>query len=197
MKQTWPAALRNAEPIARELRKLLPMPSTVVEIASGTGQHAAHFCKAMPEVSWQPTEHDASALESIAEWQRESGAANFKAPKQLDVREQSWPVESADAVFCANMIHIAPWECCEGLMRGCGRILTSGGALLLYGPFLIAGVPTAPSNTAFDESLRARNPQWGIRQLERIEAAALAEGLELAERIEMPANNFIVHFRRR
>jgi hypothetical protein len=197
MKKTWPAAQRNAEPITSELRRLLKASSSVLEIASGTGQHAAHFTRAMPELHWQPSEYDSTGLASIEEWRQESGAKNFNAPVRLDVCDEAWPVESTDAIFCANMIHIAPWACCQGLVRGAGRVLPSQGALLLYGPFMAADTPTAPSNTAFDQSLRSRNPDWGIRDLEEVQAAALACELALEERIAMPANNLLLLFRRR
>lgn len=196
MKKVWPAAQRNAEPIATELRRLLNSSSSVLEIASGTGQHAAHFTRAMPQLHWQPSEYESSGIASIEEWRQESGAMNFKEPVQLDVCQEPWPVESADAIFCANMIHIAPWACCLGLVRGAGRVLPSQGALLLYGPFLTADTPTAPSNAAFDQSLRSRNPDWGIRDLEKVQAVALACELALEERISMPANNLLLVFRR-
>ncbi len=195
MKKTWPAALRNAEPIASELKRIVPASSMVLEIASGTGQHAAHFTKVMPTIHWQPTEFDETVLESIEEWQIESGSEHFKKPLRLDVCESPWPIESADFVFCANMIHIAPWDCCRGLLRGAAEVLSAGGALLLYGPFFVDGVDTAPSNTAFDDSLRSRSPEWGIRQLEEIEAAARVHKLSLEERVSMPANNSLLVFR--
>lgn len=151
----------------------------------------------MPEIEWQPTEYDAEALGSIEEWRLESGSGNFKPALQLNVCDAQWPVESADSIFCANMIHIAPWECCLGLLGGAGRILPPRGALLIYGPFIESEVVTAPSNLAFDQSLRSRNPQWGIRNLDEVAAAAAAHDLQLEERIAMPANNLIVLFRRR
>ena len=197
MKNTWPAALRNAEPIAAVLRRLLAEQSAVLEIASGTGQHAAHFVKSMPTIQWQPTDFDSVSLASIAEWRGETGVANFKEPLLLDVCDPEWPVESADVVFCANMIHIAPWECCLGLVSGASRVLSPGGALLLYGPFFTEDTPTAPSNIAFDESLRSRNAEWGIRRLADIQSAAQASGLELEEQVSMPANNLMLVFRRR
>ena len=196
MKKTWPAALRNAEPIAEVLRRVLDSQSSVLEIASGTGQHAAYFVRSMPEIRWQPTDYDAASLASIEEWRLEVASENLRAPIRIDVCEAQWPVDSADVVFCANMIHIAPWECCLGLLRGASRVLASGGACLLYGPFIVDDTPTAASNTAFDQSLRSRNPEWGIRELSAVQAAALACGFELEETIPMPANNLTLVFRR-
>ncbi len=196
MKKTWPAALRNAEPISAELERLLPASSLVLEIASGTGQHASHFTKALPEISWQPSEFDGEALLSIEEWQEESGRGNFKKPLRLNVLDDPWPIESVDFVFCANMIHISPWSCCLGLLRGSGQVVRSGGALLLYGPFIEGEVPTAPSNESFDASLRSRNAEWGIRNLEEVQSEALGQGLLLEERVSMPANNLLLVFRK-
>ncbi len=197
VKNTWPAALRNAEPITAVLKRVLDARSSVLEIASGTGQHAAHFVSALPDIQWQPTDFDSASLTSIEEWRRETGADNFKPPLQLDVCDSEWAIESADAVFCANMIHIAPWECCVGLMRGAGRVLASEGVLLLYGPFFVSGTAAASGNTAFDASLRSRNPDWGIRELSAVQSAALACGLELDEQISMPANNLTLVFKRK
>jgi hypothetical protein len=196
MKKTWPAALRNAEPIVTELKRILPASATVLEIASGTGQHAAHFSCAMPSIQWQPSEYDESALSSIEDWRLESETDNFREPMLLDVCVSPWPIQSVDFVFCANMIHIAPWKCCLGLLNGAGQVISESGALLLYGPFIAADVVTADSNEAFDASLRGRNPGWGIRQLEEVESAAREQHLVLAERVAMPANNLLLVFRR-
>lgn len=196
MKRTWPAATRNAEPIVRALRQVLQTPSLVLEIASGTGQHAAYFCHAMPSIQWQPSDYDAEALRSIESWRQECGATNFLAPVLLDVCDQHWPVESVDSVFCANMIHIAPWRSCIGLLGGSSRVLSAKGALMLYGPYLESGTETAPSNEAFDQSLKSRNPAWGLRNLEDVQAAAQECKLKLEERIQMPANNLLLVFRR-
>jgi SAM-dependent methyltransferase len=196
VKKTWPAAARNAEPIAEVLQRLLKRPSSVLEIASGTGQHAAHFCQAMPDVRWQPSDCDPEALPSIEGWRAESGLANFMEPLLLDVGGAQWPEATYDFIFCANMIHISPWGSCLGLLEGGSGVLRSGGALLLYGPFHVADTETAPSNDAFDQSLRSRNPEWGVRALEEVEAAGREHGLRLEERISMPANNLIVVLRR-
>lgn len=195
MKQNWPAAARNAGPIAEVLQRLLPKPSSVLEIASGSGQHAAHFCRAMPEIQWQPSDRDSEVLPSIQGWRQESGLANFKEPLSLDV-SGPWPEATYDFIFCANMIHISPWSACLGLLEGGSKVLRGGGGLLLYGPFRVADTETAPSNEAFDQSLRGRNPEWGVRELEEVEAAGQEFGFALEERIAMPANNLIVVFRR-
>lgn len=197
MKQTWPAATRNAEPIVQVLRRVLPTPSSVLEIASGTGQHAAHFCQAMPSIQWQPSDQDPDALPSIDAWRRACGAANCLQPLQLDVCDEEWPIKTADSVFCANMIHIAPWRSCLGLLRGASRVLPSRGALILYGPFREADIETAPTNEAFDQSLKSRDPEWGLRNLEDVQAAAEECGLEFDERVQMPANNLMLVFRRK
>ncbi len=195
MKKTWPAPQRNAAAITSVLDRVLPAGLTL-EIASGTGQHAAHFCAALPRVQWQPSDYDASALPGIDAWRVETGLANFLPAVQLDVGEDEWPVHEAGAVFCANMIHISPWESCLGLFRGAGRLLISGGVLVLYGPFREQDVETAQSNENFDESLQSRNPEWGLRYLHDVEAVANECGLQLEERVAMPANNLCAVFRR-
>ena len=195
-KKTWGAPLRNADPILEILQRVLQPDSSVLEIASGTGQHAAHFCSAMSEMRWQPSEYDASALSGIDTWAAEAGAPLLQKAIALDVCQDTWPVDSVDAVYCANMIHIAPWQACLGLMRGVGAVLSSGGALALYGPFLEDDVTTAPSNLAFDGSLKSRNPAWGIRHLSEVKAAAEEQGLRFEERVVMPANNLLLVFRK-
>jgi SAM-dependent methyltransferase len=196
VKKTWPAAARNAEPIGEILKRLLKQPCSVLEIASGTGQHAAYFSQLMPGVDWQASDVDPDSLPSIESWRQESGLPNFLEPLLLDVCGDQWPETSYDFLFCANMIHIAPWRSCLGLLRGGSRVLDDGGALLLYGPFRVADTETAPGNVTFDESLRSRNPEWGVRDLEEVAAAAAECGLQLEERIPMPANNLIVVFRK-
>jgi cyclopropane fatty-acyl-phospholipid synthase-like methyltransferase len=197
MKQHAPSAERNREPLLAVLRELLPSHGTVLEVASGTGQHAVFFARAFPGLVWQPTDADAVARSSIEAWRREEGLPNVREPLALDARAPTWPVESADAIVCINMIHISPWEACQGLMRGAARVLPSGGPLLLYGAYVIEGRPTAPSNLAFDASLRERNPAWGVRELGAVTAEARAHGLELDRVIDMPSNNFTVVFRQR
>jgi SAM-dependent methyltransferase len=182
-----PAAERNREPILEVLRRVLPAGGSVLEIAAGTGQHAAWFAAALPDLTWQPTDAEAGMLGSIGAWCE--GLVNVTAPLQLDVTADRWPIERADAIVCANMIHIAPWAACEGLLRGAGRVLGPGGVLYLYGPYRLGGAHTAPSNEAFDHSLRARDPRWGVRDLEAVVREAAGRGLVLEERVAMPANN--------
>ncbi len=191
-----PAAERNRGPILIELQRLLPAQGTMLEIAAGTGQHAAHFASALPLWRWQASDGDAESLPSIAA--RCEGLANALPPIQLDVMAPQWPAAAAcvDAVFCANMIHISPWATTAALMAGAGRHLTDTGLLLLYGPFVVDGEPTAPSNLAFDASLRERNPQWGLRRLADVAQQAALAGLALLERVPMPANNLLIVFAR-
>ncbi len=194
--QTAPSALRNRDPILAVLRRVFPSQGLVMEIASGTGEHAVHFAAGLPGVTWQPSDRDPDALRSVAAHRAAAGLTNLLAPIVLDVTAPSWPVARADAMTCINMIHIAPWAASEGLMAGARRVLTPGGVLTLYGPYKIEGRHTAPSNAAFDESLRARNPEWGIRDLDAVRELAGRHGLEFVERIEMPANNQCVVFRK-
>ena len=192
-----PAVARNRDPILQVLRRVLPAHGLVLEIASGTGEHAVHFAGALPGIVWQPTDPDAAALRSIAAWREQAGLPNLRPPLEFDVTASTWPVERADAVVCINMIHISPWRSAEGLMAGAGRVLGPGGVLFLYGPYKEEGRHTAPSNEAFDADLRARNPEWGVRDLGDVSALAASHGLDFVERVAMPANNFSVVFRRR
>ena len=184
------ATARNREPILEVLRRVLPSAGTVLEISSGTGEHAVHFARALPSIEWQPSDVDDAALASISAWRDHEALPNLRAPVRIDVTEDTWPVDRVDAVFCANMIHIAPWACCVGLARGVGRCLRAGGVLVLYGPFRIDGHHTAPSNERFDADLRARDSSWGVRDVADVVAQAQANGLRLREQIAMPANNF-------
>ncbi|WP_043285508.1 DUF938 domain-containing protein [Paraburkholderia oxyphila] len=193
---TAPAAARNAAPILEVLRGALPARGTVLEIASGTGQHAAHFAAALPGIEWQPSDADPRARASIAAWRAHTGFANLREPLDLDVRREPWPVAAVDAIVCINMIHIAPWEAAVALMKGAGARIAAGGALVLYGPYRRGGAHTAPSNEAFDADLRARDPAWGVRDLEAVEALAQAEGFVCEAVVPMPANNFSVVFRK-
>jgi SAM-dependent methyltransferase len=193
---TAPAAARNAAPILDVLRGALPERGTVLEIASGTGQHAAHFAAALPGIDWQPSDADARARASVAAWRAHTGLANLREPLDLDVCREPWPVGSVDAVVCINMIHIAPWEAAVALMKGAGARIAAGGVLVLYGPYRRGGAHTAPSNEAFDADLRARDPSWGVRDLEAVEALAQAEGFICEAVVPMPANNFSVVFRK-
>ena len=202
---------RNKGPILDVLKRVLPEQGLVLEIGSGTGRHAAHFAPRLPGIVWRPSDRDSESFASIDAWAQEAGAPNLRRPVVLDVTEAVWPIEQeagtaerrtgkqqvAAAVFSANMIHIAPWDCCLGLLAGAGRVLKPGGLLVLYGPFKRGGRHTAPSNESFDESLRARDPAWGVRDLDAVADAAAGAGLALAETVEMPANNLIAVFRRR
>ena len=191
-----PSTARNRGPILEVLRRVLPAAGTVLEIASGTGEHAVHFAAHFPHLVWQPTDRDPAALGSIAAWIEAAGLKNIRPPVLLDVCEQNWPIDRADAIVCINMIHISPWAATEALMRAAGRLLPAGGILFLYGPYRRADRATAASNEAFDADLRRRNPEWGLRALEAVTAAAASHGLSLLETIEMPANNLSVVFSR-
>ncbi|HVI01365.1 MAG TPA: DUF938 domain-containing protein [Enhygromyxa sp.] len=191
----YPATRRNREAILEVLREVLPASGTVLELASGSGQHVAHFAAALPQLRWQPTDLDAELFASIEAWTE--GLANVAKPIALDVTASQWPIERCNAVTCANMIHIAPWDACLGLLDGVTRILESDGPLVLYGPFKRNGVHTAPSNEAFDQSLRARDPRWGVRDLDEVAKEANDRGFALDRVFDMPANNLTVVFRRR
>ena len=196
MKQHAPATERNREPIREVLARELPETGTVLEIASGTGEHAVHLAAAFPALTWQPTDPDATAIASIAAWRAEAALPNLASPLTLDVVREPWPVDHADAIVCINMVHIAPWEASLALFAGAGRILGEGALLYLYGPFRFDGV-TAPSNLAFEDWLHARDPRFGVRDLRDLTVAASAHGLVLEGAVAMPANNHSLLFRRR
>ena len=192
-----PAAERNAPPILAELRRLLPASGLMLEVASGTGQHAAHFAAGLPGWDWQPTDFDPASLPSIRAWC--AGQARVRPPLRLDVLAHPWPAtlpHPVDAVFCANMIHIAPWACTAALMQGAARRLSPQGLLITYGPYLEDDVPTSSGNVAFDADLRARDPAWGLRRLAAVAAEARAAGLQLHQRVAMPANNLLLAWHR-
>jgi len=197
-----PAADRNKQPILDVLRTVLPARGAALEIASGTGQHAAWFAAALPGWTWQPTDADADSLPAIAAWTSQAGLANVRPPLLLDVTAPQWPSQGApftepfDAIYCANMLHISPWATCAGLMQGAARHLAPGGVLVTYGPYLEDDVPTAPGNLSFDQSLRQRNPAWGIRRREDVALEAQRSGLALHQRHAMPANNLLLVFGR-
>jgi SAM-dependent methyltransferase len=193
---TSPSFPRNRDPILAVLTRVLPEDGTVLEIASGSGEHAVYFAAALPSLLWQPTDLDQVALRSIAAHRATARLPNVRPPLQLDASAASWPVEHADAVVVINLLHIAPWRAAEGLMAGAGRVLRPGCVLYLYGPFRENGVHTAPSNAVFDESLRARNPEWGVRDVADLTELARAHGLSLAEWVSMAANNLSLIFRR-
>ena len=193
---TAPAAERNKDPILAVLWRVLPGTGLVLEIASGTGQHVVHFAQALSTLTWQPSDPDPEMRASIAAWIAETGLTNVRQPLAIEVREEVWPVERADAILAINMVHISPWKATLGLMRGAGLLLPPGGVMVLYGPYKQQGRHTAPSNEAFDAHLRASNVEWGVRHLEAVEDVARLQGLGLEEVIEMPANNLTVVFRR-
>jgi SAM-dependent methyltransferase len=192
-----PATQRNREPILEALRGVLPESGTVLEIASGSGEHAVFFAGHFGDLSWQPSDPDEAARKSIAAWTQSESVANVLPPLDLDVLREDWPVEAADAILCVNMIHISPWAATEGLMRGAGRVLGPGAPLILYGPFKRGDRPLEPGNAAFDERLREEDPEWGLRELDDVAACAGANGFDLEEVVEMPANNLTVIFRKR
>lgn len=200
-----PAADRNKGPILEVLQQLLPAKGRALELASGTGQHAAWFGAGLPGWTWQPTEANASALPTIAAWVSQAQVHNVRAPCLLDVLASEWPSDDEtmasafdqpfDLIFCANLLHISPWATCDALMHGAQRLLAKpAGQLVVYGPFLEDGVPTSPGNLDFDQSLRAQNPAWGLRQREAVEETAQRHGLHRTRRIEMPANNRLLVF---
>ena len=195
-RETAPSPERNKQAILEVLARVLPASGLVLEIGSGTGQHVAHFAKALPALTFQPSEVDAARHASIAAWIAHESLANVRPPIAFEVTQLPWPVRAADAIVCINVIHISPWEATAALMRGAGEILPPGGVLVTYGPYGRDGRHTAPSNEEFDASLKARDPSWGVRDLEVAAAAAKKEGLELEEVVAMPANNFTVVFRR-
>ena len=194
-----PSAARNAEPILKVLKGLLPAHGTVLEIGCGTGEHAVCFAAAMPTLTWLPTDPDPASRASTTSWIGFRGLSNVLAPIDVDASSPFWGVENLapfDAMLSINMIHIAPWAATTGLFSGAGRLLRDGGLLCLYGPFIHDGAYNAPSNAAFDQSLKIRNPAWGLRDIVDLERTALASGLRLGEMVEMPANNTLLVFRR-
>lgn len=191
-----PFAQRNRGLILDVLAPLLPASGLVLEIASGSGEHVVHFAQNLPGLTFQPTDLSEDARASIAAWVAGEGLENVRPPFALDASAAEWPVDAVDGVVCINMIHISPWAATQGLMAGAGRHLKPGGVLLTYGAYFRDDVPTAPSNIAFDESLKARDPRWGIRRLEDVRDCAAASGLTLEAVVEMPANNLCLVFRK-
>lgn len=196
MKKYAPATLRNRDAIAAVLAKELPASGSVLEVASGTGEHAIHFAPRFPDLVWQPSDPSEEALESIEAWRDEEGSVNLRSPVQLDATSDRWRIDQATAIVCINMVHISPWEASEGLFSGAARLLKQGAPLVLYGPYIEPGVETAPSNLKFDLSLKSRDPRWGLRSTVDIDALAAQTGFERANRYEMPANNLILVYRR-
>lgn len=193
--RTSPSTARNREPILQALAPRLAAGAKVLEVASGAGEHAVFIARALPHVRWTPTDRDPEARASIAAWRAAADLPNLEAPLALDAADPaSWPRDRVDAVVCINMIHISPWAATEGLIAGAAARLSSGGLLFCYGPFLERGVAAAPTNVAFDESLRSRDPRWGLRQVEAVTALAAPQGLHMEARIGMPANNLMLVF---
>jgi SAM-dependent methyltransferase len=193
---TYPAPERNKAPILQVLRRVLPRSGTVLEIASGTGQHVVHFADALTGLDWQPSDPEEGHRNSIHARVAQAGLGNVAPPLELDVLERPWPVRGLDAIVCINMIHIAPWAATLALLEEAGRLLPAEGVLYLYGPYRRGGRDTAPGNADFNADLRRRNPEWGVRNLEDVVRCAAASGLSLQEVVEMPANNLSVVFRR-
>lgn len=196
-RRSAPAALRNRETIADVLGDWLPETGVVLEIASGTGEHAVYFAERFRDLEWQPSDVHPDALASIEAWRIASDLSNVRPPMALDSAGSDWPIEHANAVLSINMVHISPWRSALGLLDGAGRLLPSGGPLILYGPWLKDDVPVAQSNLDFDADLKRRDPQWGLRRVEDFAAAAEERGFDFVEFRQMPANNMMLLFRRR
>lgn len=195
-RQFAPATQRNREPILAVLRDVLPAQGLVLEVASGSGEHAVHFAAAFPNLTFQPSDPDQAALASIDAWGRESALPNLHPAIRLDATAPRWPIAAADAILCINMIHISPWAATEGLIRQAAQLLPTGGPLYLYGPYRQHDVPLAASNAVFDDSLRRRNPKWGLRELDAVAELARAAGFGEPVVTAMPANNLSVVFRK-
>lgn len=195
-RETAPSAERNKQPILEVLARVLPPRGLVLEIGSGTGQHVAHFAQALPALTFQPSEMDVERHASIAAWAAAGKLSNVKPPLAFDVTKRPWPVSAADAIVCINVIHISPWQATLALMAGAGAILSAGGVLVTYGPYLRGGAHTSQSNQAFDAGLHARNPLWGVRDVDTVAQVAGSEGLALEELVPMPANNFTLVWRK-
>jgi hypothetical protein len=196
VRRSAPAALRNRQPIAEVLSEWLPATGLVLEVASGSGEHAIYLAERFPALDWQPSDIHPDALQSIAAWRLESGLPNVREPLVLDAGQPGWPVARADAVLSINMVHISPWASALGLINGAERLLASGAPLIMYGPWIKDGVPTVESNLAFDADLRRRDPEWGLRRVEEFAAAAGERGLILEATRPMPANNLMLLLRR-
>jgi len=196
LRQYAPATLRNRDLILGILRDVLPTKGVILEIASGSGEHVVHFARSFPDLVFQPSDREPKSLESVAAWVEATRVANVLAPTVLDVSQSPWPIASADGIICINMVHISPWEATLGLVKGAAAILPSTAPFYLYGPYKREGFATAPTNQAFDRSLRDRNATWGLRDLDAVAAAAQSVGFSVPTITEMPANNLSVVFRR-
>lgn len=190
-----PAAERNQGPILAVLQRTLPRTGLVLEVGSGTGQHVAYFARALPQLTWQPSDADASHHDSIRAWVGGDSAPNVREPVELDVCRRPWPVAHADAVLSINMVHVAPWAAAQALILGAAEVLGPGGLLFLYGPYRRFGRHTSPGNEAFDAQLRATDAAWGLRDVEVVVERAAEAGFSLEEIVDMPANNFSVVLR--
>ena len=195
MKRHAPATARNAEPLANVLASELPEKGLVLEIASGTGEHAVFLARRFPQLRWQPSDRDEGALDSIRAWASEAALENIADPILLDAASIEWPIEHADALLCVNMVHISPWEATEGLFAGAAEVLGRGAHLILYGPFIEDAVETAASNLAFDRSLKDRDSRWGLRRLDDLDRLAAKHRFVRTERHAMPANNLVLVYR--
>lgn len=195
MKRHAPATARNSEPLAEVLAEELPDRGLVLEVASGSGEHAVFLARRFSALDWQPSDVDLEALASVDAWAAEAAVANLRPAIALDAAQANWPIAAADAVLCVNMVHISPWSAAVGLFTGAGRVLTSGAPLVLYGPFIEPGRETAPSNLAFDQSLKQRNSEWGLRNTADLDALAADHGLRRTARHAMPANNLVLVYR--
>jgi SAM-dependent methyltransferase len=195
-RQDAPSAVRNRDAILGVLRRALPHEGTVLEIGSGTGQHALHFAAALPRLRWQPSDPDPAMRASIAAWIAHARPANVAAPLAFDIEARPWPVGAVDAVVCINVLHVAPWRIVPALFGGAAAALPAGAPIVLYGPYRRAGTPTAESNERFDAQLRAHDPAWGLRSVEDVARAATVAGIDLVETVEMPANNLCLVLRR-
>jgi hypothetical protein len=196
LKRHAPATARNSQPLAEVLARELPASGTVLEIASGSGEHAVFMARRFPALDWQPSDRDAEALASVDAWAAEARLANLRPAIALDAAAPDWPNVSADALLCVNMVHISPWDAAVGLFAGAGRVLGSSAPLVLYGPFVEPDVETAASNHAFDQSLRQRDPAWGLRSTADLDRLAAGHGMTRTARCAMPANNLVLVYRR-
>jgi SAM-dependent methyltransferase len=196
-RRSAPAAMRNREPIYEVLKSWLPPTGLVLEVASGTGEHALYFAERFTNLEWQPSDIHADALASIEQWREAGDVSNLRPPLVIDASSPDWPIDRADALLSINMVHISPWASALGLLDGAARLLGTGAPLILYGPWLRNEVATAPTNLDFDSQLKERNPQWGLRRVEDFSAEASKRGLDLAETRAMPANNLMLLLRRR
>ena len=195
-RRSAPAATRNREPIAQVLADWLPEKGVVLEVASGTGEHAVFFARLFPRLDWQPSDIHPDALASIGAWRAESGLPNLREPLVIDSASPDWPTDRADALLSINMVHISPWDSALGLLDGAVRLLGPGAPLILYGPWISEAIETAPSNIAFDQDLKSRDPRWGLRRVENFSVEAERRGFELLEQRAMPANNLMLLFRK-